>query len=182
MTLSQSKAASEVPPAQRRLAVYQPPCPMLGGPQKLGADHVPPGPSHQPRPVRAQNSDRCLDHRATARGQSRTGECPWGAGSSMPNSSGLGARATRWASASAKVPENALIRGKGRRRRSSPLRLQPAPEGRQVDEEFRARKSPLEEGTVCASTGHEAIRRSTHLHYDCKPEFSLIPMTVDRWP
>jgi hypothetical protein len=42
----------------------------------------------------------------------------------------------------------------------------PLTEGLQIDERFGAREASLEQETMCGSTGHQTIRRSTDLHHN----------------
>jgi hypothetical protein len=148
--------------------VYQSPCPMIGGPpwawsRSRGAL---PDSSIQAGPFtsfRSMSRSSGHGHRSLPDG----GNAHGGDGSSVPNSSGFGARATRWASASAKGsgdrpenPEEVAADDHLFGTRNS-LAV-----GRQVDERFGAREISLEQDTMCRSTCHETIRRSTDLHYN----------------
>ncbi len=169
ITLSQSNAASKPSPdAQRRLAVYQSPCPMIGGPPRAWSRSraAQPDSSIHAGPLtsfRSMSRSSGLGHRSVSNG----GNVHGGAGSSVSNSSGFGARATKWASASAKgsgdrpgVREEVAANDHLLGTRNS------LTEGRQVDERFGAREASLEQDTMCRSTGHKTIRRSTDLHHN----------------
>src|SRR5580700_2758706 len=114
MTLSQSNAASKPSPAQRRLAVYQSPCPMIGGPpeNRSRSRAAQPDSSIQAGPFtsfRSMSPSSGHGHRSVP----SEGDVHGGAGSSVSNSSDFGARATKWARASAKGSGDRPELGKG---------------------------------------------------------------------
>ncbi len=184
MTLSQSNAASKPSPAQRRLAVYQSPCPMTGGPPGAWSRSraAQPDSSIQAGPFtsfRSMSRSSGHGHRSVP----SEGDVHGGAGSSVSNSSGFGARATRWTSASANGSGHRPETGKW----SPPTIIisalaTPSPKGTK-SMRGSGHGNPRSNRTRCAAA--QATRRSDARRIfttTCGPEISLIPMTADRWP
>ena len=186
MTLSQSNAASKPSPAQRRLAVYQSPCPMIGVPPEAWSRSraAQPDSSIQAGPFtsfRSMSRSSGHGHRSAP----SEGDVHGGAGSSVSNSSGFGARATKWASASANGSGDRPDTGKGWpptiifSALATPF---PSPKGSKSTR-GSGHGNPRSNRARCASaqaTRRPDVRRT--FTTTCGPEISLIPMTADRWP